>query len=109
VDGGKAKMQTNAKDKTSFWKQQLQDYRKSGLSRREFSKQIGVKKTTLDYWFSRIRKEKRAKQLVEVNPASIPISNYSLQIIVADKYRIEVNTGFDPHLLGAIVKTLETI
>jgi len=102
-------MQTKANDKPAFWKQKLQEYRKSGLSRRTFSEQIGVNKSTLDYWFARISKEKRTKGLVEVKPVSIPTSNCSLQIVVADKYRIEVCSGFDPHLLGAVVKTLETL
>ena len=102
-------MQTKANDKPAFWKQKLQEYRKSGLSRRTFSEQIGVNKSTLDYWFARISKEKRTKGLVEVKPVSIPTSNCSLQIVVADKYRIEVCSGFDPHLLGAVVKTLESL
>ena len=102
-------MQTKANDKPAFWKQKLQEYRKSGLSRRTFSEQIGVNKSTLDYWFAWISKEKRTKGLVEVKPVSIPTSNCSLQIVVADKYQIEVCSGFDPHLLGAVVKTLETL
>ena len=102
-------MQTNTNDKQAFWKRKLQEYRKSGLSRRTFSEQNGVNKSTLDYWFARISKEKRAQGLVEVKPSSIPVSKYSLQIVVADKYRIDVRGGLDPHLLGEVVKTLETL
>ena len=102
-------MQAKTNDKPAFWKRKLQEYRKSGLSRRTFSEQNGVNKSTLDYWFARISKEKRAQGLVEVKPVSIPVLNHSLQIVVADKYRIEVRDGFDSHLLGAVVKTLETL
>ena len=102
-------MQTDKNDKPAFWKRKLQEYRKSGLSRRTFSEQIGVNKSTLDYWFARLRKEKRTTGLVEVKPVSIPVSNCSLQIVVADKYRIEVHSDFDPHLFGEVVKTLETL
>ena len=109
TNGGKAKMQTDANDKPTFWKRKLQEFRKSGLSRRTFSEQIGVNKSTLDYWFARLNKKKRAQGLVEVKPVSIPISNCTLQIVVAGKYRIEVYSGFDPHLLCAVVKTLETV
>ena len=109
MNGGKAKMQTKANDKPAFWKRKLQEYRKSGLSRRTFSEQNGVNKSTLDYWFARISKEKRAQGLVEVKPSSIPTSKNSLQIVVAGKYRIEVHSGFDPNLLSAVVKTLETL
>jgi hypothetical protein len=102
-------MQTDANDKPTFWKRKLQEFRKSGLSRKTFSEQIGVNKSTLDYWFARINKQKQTQGLVEVKPVSDPISNCLLQIIVSDKYRIEVNDGFDPHLLGAVVKTLESL
>ena len=101
-------MQTDTNDKPAFWKRQFQEYRKSGLSRRTFSEQIGVNKSTLDYWFARLRKEKQTTGLVEVKPVSIPVSNCSLQIVVADRYRIEVYSDFDPHLFGEVVKTLET-
>ena len=102
-------MQTDTNDKPAFWKQKLQEYRKSGQSRRTFSEQIGVNKSTMDYWFARLNKKKKTEGLVEVKPVSMPISNCSLQIVVADKYRIEVNDGFDPHLFGEVVKTLETL
>ncbi len=102
-------MQTKANDKPAFWKQKLQEYRKSGLSRRTFSEQNGVNKSTLDYWFARISKEKRAQGLVEVKPTSISVTDPTIQIVVAGKYRIEVNDGFDPRHLGAVVKTLESL
>ena len=102
-------MQTDKNDKLTFWKRKLQEYRKSGLSRRAFSEQNGVNKSTLDYWFARIRKGQKAKGMVEVKPTPILIQDASLQVVVADNYRIEVHSGFDPHLLGAVVKTLESI
>jgi lambda repressor-like predicted transcriptional regulator len=106
MDGGKAKMQT---DKLKFWKRKLQEYRKSGLSRRAFSEQNGVNKSTLDYWFARIRKGQKATQLVEVNPAPVVIQNPALHVVVSDKYRIELHRGFDPILLGEVVKALESV
>jgi lambda repressor-like predicted transcriptional regulator len=50
-------MQTDTNDRLAFWKRKLQEYRKSGLSRRDFSRQNGVNKSTLDYWFARIWQE----------------------------------------------------
>jgi hypothetical protein len=102
-------MQSNANGKMTFWKRKLQEYRKSGLSRKDFSKQNGFNKATLDYWFAQISKEKKTGGLVEVKPKSIPVLNPSLQIIVAEKYRIEVHGGFDPILFGEVVKALESL
>ena len=102
-------MQTGKNDKLTFWKRKLQEYRKSGLSRRAFSEKNGVNKSTLDYWFARIRKGQRTKGMVEVKPVSILIQDPSLQVVVADKYQIEVRIGFDPILLGEVVKALESL
>ncbi|MEW5813839.1 MAG: hypothetical protein AB1798_00375 [Spirochaetota bacterium] len=33
----------------------------------------------------------------------------SIQIVVAGTYRVEVNCEFDPHLLGEVVKALESL
>jgi len=56
-------MQTNTNNKLAFWKRKHREYRKSGLSRRDFSKQNGVNKSTLDYWFALISKEEKKTAL----------------------------------------------
>jgi hypothetical protein len=109
MEGGKAKMQTNKNDKLAFWKRKIQEYRNSGLSRRVFSEQHGFTKSTMEYWFARIRKRKKVKGLVEVKPTSIVIRNPSLQAVVADRYRIGLHRGFDPVLFAEVVKTLESL
>ena len=96
-------------DKLTFWKGKLQEYRKSGLSRRAFSEQNGVNKSTLDYWFARIRKGRKTKDLVEVKAAPVVIQNPALQVLVSDKYRIELHQGFDPILFAEVVKALESV
>ena len=102
-------MKNDNKDKLTLWKRKLQEYRNSGLSRRAFSEQNGVNKSTLDYWFARIRKGQKEKGLVEVKPTALVIQNPSLHLVVADKYRIEIRSGFDPVLLGDVVKVLESV
>ena len=102
-------MQPSPNDKLAFWKRKLQEYRKSGLSRRDFSRQNGVNKSTLDYWFARISKEENKSALVEVKPAYIQVPDHSLRIVVAGKYGIEVHRGFDPILFAEVVKALESL
>ena len=109
MNGRQAKMQTKTNDKRAFWKRNLQEYRKSGLSRKEFSARNGFNKSTLDYWFARISKEKRAQGMVEVKLSSNPTANPTLQIVVAGKYRIEAHRGFDRNLLCEMVKALESL
>ena len=102
-------MQPSPNDKLAFWRRKYQEYRKSGLSRRDFSRQNGVNKSTLDYWFARISKGNNKSALVEVKPTSVPVLDHSLRIVVADKYQIEVHRGFDPILFAEVVKALESL
>ena len=102
-------MQIDKNDKLTFWRRKLQEYLRSGLSRRVFSEQNGVSKSKLDYWFARIHKGQKAKGLVEMKPAPILIHECSLQVVVAGKYRIEVHSGFDPVLFGEVVKVLGSV
>ena len=102
-------MQLSPNDKLAFWRRKYQEYRKSGLSRRDFSRENGVNKSTLDYWFARISKEENKTALVEVKPTCIRVPDHSLRIVVADKYRIEVLRGFDPILFAEVVKALESL
>ena len=51
----------------------------------------------------------KTKDLVEVKPASVVIQNPSRQVVVVDKYRIEVQQGFDPILFAEVVKALESV
>ena len=102
-------MKTSTNGKLTFWKQKLQEYRKSGLSKKDFSRQIGFNKSTLDYWFARISREKRTRGLVEVKPTSMAILNLPLNVVVADKYRIDLQHGFDPVLFSEVVKILESL
>ncbi len=65
-------MKTSTNEKLRFWKQKLQEYRESGLSRKAFSEQNGVKRSTLDYWFTRLAKAQKAEGLVELMPVRLP-------------------------------------
>jgi len=102
-------MQRDKNDKLTFWKRKLREYQKSGLSRKDFSRQIGFNKSTLDYWFARISKEKKTGGLVELKPTSMPILKFPLNVVVADKYRIELHGGFDPILFAEVMKALESL
>jgi hypothetical protein len=39
----------------------------------------------------------------------MPILNLPLNVVVADKNRIELQHGFDPELFAEVVKTLESL
>jgi hypothetical protein len=102
-------MQANRDEKQTYWRVKLQEYRQSRLSRREFCERNQIRKTTLDYWFRRLGKAGASKGLVELKVLSAQAPGSALEVVVAGKYRLAVCNGFDPQLLGQVVKTLESL
>jgi hypothetical protein len=100
-------MHDDGSEKQAFWRGKLQEYRQSGLSRREFCERSRIKKTRLDYWFRRLGKLGSSKGLVELKV--LPAQTPALEVMVAGKYGIQVHQGFDPQLLGEVVKALESL
>jgi hypothetical protein len=100
---------TKSNEKLAFWQRRIEEYRSSGLSRRVFCERKGIKKSSLDYWFTRIRKERAESGLVEVKVYAGTTPLTWLELIVADKYRVHLHRDFDPELLVAVLKALERL
>lgn len=95
--------------KLKLWKQRRSEYRKSGLSRKAFCAKHRMKLSSLDYWFCRISKLEKAAGLVEVNPSAIVPVDSNIAVVVAQRFRVEVQRGFDRQLLGEVLQTLESL
>ena len=95
--------------KLTVWEQRRQRYLKSGLSRKAFCTKHGLKRSTLDCWFCRLGKLQKNAGLVEAKPGQISSVNSCLTLIAAERYRIEIRTGFDPQLLAEVVRALGSL
>lgn len=102
-------MHKDSSEKQAFWRSKLQEYRQSGLGRREFCKRHRLKTTTMDYWFRRLGKPGGSQGLVELKVATLQAPMGVLEVLVAGRYRVAVHHGFDSQLLGEVVKALETL
>jgi hypothetical protein len=96
-------------EKLELWKRRRQEFRKSGLTRRAYCGRHHLKISTLDYWFSRIRGMEGAHGLVELKPQALPAMKSWFDVVVAEKYRIEVRHGFDTQLFAELIKALESL
>jgi hypothetical protein len=96
-------------EKLELWKRRRQEFRKSGLTRRAFCARHRLKISTLDYWFTRVRRDENAHGLVELKPQTIPGVKSCLEVVVTERYRIEIRHGFDSQLFKEIVKALENL
>ncbi|MGA2641221.1 MAG: hypothetical protein ABSG21_10020 [Spirochaetia bacterium] len=95
--------------KLELWKRRRKAFEKSGSTRRAFCAKNHLKLSTLDYWFSRIRDAERSHGLIELKAQAIPTVTSCLEVVVADKYRVEIREGFNVQLFGEIVKALESL
>jgi hypothetical protein len=50
----------------------VDEFRRSGLTRREFAQQHGVARSTLDYWIRRARKDSRLPAAILFNEIKFP-------------------------------------
>jgi len=96
-------------DKLELWKRRRKAFQQSGSTRRAFCDKNHLKISTLDYWFSRIRDAEKSHGFVELKAHTIPAVKSGLEVVVADRYRIEVRNGFDVQLFGELIKALESL
>ncbi len=99
---------TKKSGKLETWKKRRREFQRSGLSRRAYCEKTGIKESTLDYWFSRIRKLEKNSGFVEVHPAAVQTPTVDL-VVTTSKYRIEVNGSTGVALLGETLKALESM
>ena len=96
-------------EKLELWKRRRQEFRKSGLTRRAYCARHHLKMSTLDYWFSRIRRVEGSHGLVELKLPAMSAVKSCLEVVVAEKYRIEIRHGFDSQLFAELIKALESL
>jgi len=98
-------------EKIKFWEEKIGEWQQSGLSRKDFCEQNGLKITRLGYWVRRIGKLEQEESLVEVKvDHSLRKTAYNpVEVIVGSGYRINVSNGFNHKVFCQVVKALETL
>ena len=101
-------------EKRRFWKQQIQQWKDSGLTQTEFCHLHNLKPHQLTYWKKRFQPAQAPISLVELkwesNFQTPPCSNPSpLRLIVNEQLRIDVDRGFDPLTLQQLVLSLRPL
>lgn len=102
-------MRNDSNDSRAVWRQTVREFRKSGLSRRAFCEQNGIKKSSLDYWLARLSKPRKLAGLVEVKPAAPPAAGGRLDVVIGGRYRIEIHGALDGELFREVVHALENL
>jgi len=101
-------------EKRRYWKQQIEQWKDSGLTQIEFCRLHNLKPHQLTYWKKRFQPADTPVSLVELKwePTfqSPPCPNVSpLRLIVNDRFRIDIDRGFDPATLQQLVLSLRPL
>ena len=100
-------MQTKI-ERLESWKEKRREFQQSGMTRKAYCQKHRIKESTLDYWFSRIRKLEKAHGFVEVKPISPGVGSTSI-VVVAGRFRIELKEPVAIQMLADTVRALESI
>lgn len=93
------------------WAMVIQECNSSGLSNREFCRQRGISEKTYYYWLRKLRSQMAkaaAPQLVQLEPAPVPIQDDMLQI----QYRgaeLKLPAGVDMDAVAALLRSLQSL
>jgi len=102
-----------SEERTAYWKQQVEAFEKSGMSRIAFCEQNQLKIYGLDYWRRRFSEPIRAGAdaktsgwiplQVKDNAAQEKAESICLRI---GKVEIEISRGFDQELLAEVLRVV---
>ena len=103
-----------AKSNRDEWRRRVRQWKRSGLSAREFSERAGIRAATLSYWKWRLAREERESggsskrsvqaALVELSPVAMTDDRIELELPGGSKLRIPAT--FDAQALGRLLAVL---
>lgn len=91
------------------WREHVRKWKESGLTQAEYCRRNGINRRGLFYWKKRFVQCESEISLVEISlpPGCITPGSSVLRVLVGDRHRIEIESGFDPVLLRQVVCALE--
>jgi hypothetical protein len=106
-DGGMGK----ETERSAEMRRMLEEYKGSGLTRREFCRRRGIPVTTFDYWrrehAMRPRKQERRRRMVKVEVANVE-SAPQFRLSLANGRRIECSWRFADAELARLIRVAES-
>jgi len=94
------------------WKERVDEYKASGLTRQAYSKQKGIPIYQLDYWRRKLARQSKAfktssaDQWIPLQIADSPDKQDSHIDLWIGSIRVEVRHGFDSQLLAEVLQTV---
>jgi hypothetical protein len=98
-------------EKREYWQPHIEAWRLSGLTRRAYCEQNGLKISTLDYWCQKLIRAEKENRMKETGWIPLQLSEDSGSGIDLRIGRITVSVkpGFDSALLTEVLRTIGTL
>jgi hypothetical protein len=99
------------KRKREHWKHHIESWQASGLPQREYCRHHHLSYYQFGYWKKRLVQSERGAKFVALNlgPSAGKRPSQSgcpLRLVVSNGFTIEIEPGFDPHLLRQLIIAL---
>jgi hypothetical protein len=99
------------KRKRAHWEHHIESWQASGLAQREYCRQHHLSYYQFGYWKKRLVQSETGTKFVGLDlvPSmgkQLSKSGCPLRLVLANGFRIEIEPGFDPHLLRQLIIAL---
>jgi len=94
--------------KRVFWKRHINEWGRSEITQTEYCRQHKLSTKSFTYWKRRLKQKSSISFVpVQVKPEPrIILDNSSELVLHKDGYRIEIKEGFNPAVLGEVLRTI---
>jgi hypothetical protein len=96
-------------EKETFWKKHIEEWQRSGLSMKQYSKQYDLKPRTFSTWKNKLLNPQPEQVLTEISShivSSISPRKEELEMILHNGLRIKISSGCSPAFLKQVLDTL---
>ena len=102
-------------ERREYWTGQVQRWRESGLTQREYCKREGISIERFGAWKRRLDRENQNESggLVAVPPKIVSSALFTVRpvlgLVVDERYRVEIPDAFSPSTLEAVLQVLSRL
>jgi hypothetical protein len=94
---------------TERWRRHWKAWKESGLSQEQYGRQHQLKIHAFRYWVTKFNQpiNQSTTALVKLPVQAQPLRESLLELVIQEKYRLMIRSGFDPRLLQEVLRSLE--
>ena len=96
-----------------YWKNQIQKWKETGLTQKEYCRRSQLNKHTFKYWIQKLKRDAKSLALVPVSlvPETSPLESNcrsGISVTVKNRFEVYLETEFHSPTLSQLISVLET-